>query len=139
MDKARRLQELSAIGGWIDENDEIEKDFIILGDMNIEDAEELASATPAGFLSLNDECRPTNTNVRSPKPYDHVMFQPRFTGEIDLQADMMVVNLIDRMKGHWGLDEPYPGEPYDHNRFRGYYSDHHPVVFHLVVPERDDD
>jgi hypothetical protein len=31
--------------------------------------------TPTGFLSLNDECRPTNTNINGPKPHDHVMFR----------------------------------------------------------------
>ena len=32
-----------------------EKDFIIVGDMNIEGIEELKKSTPEGFLSLNDE------------------------------------------------------------------------------------
>ena len=43
---ARRKHELGSIAAWIDANDETEKDFIVLGDCNIEDAEELADATP---------------------------------------------------------------------------------------------
>ena len=58
-EEQRRKHELSAIASWIEDQDEHEKDFIILGDMNIYDAEELADATPAGYLSLNDECVPT--------------------------------------------------------------------------------
>ena len=59
---ARRKQELAAIASWIETQDAKEHDFIILGDMNIEDEEELREATPDGFLSLNNECRQTNTN-----------------------------------------------------------------------------
>ena len=49
-DAARRKEELDTIAAWIDSHGAVEHDFIIVGDMNIEDAEELASATPAGFL-----------------------------------------------------------------------------------------
>lgn len=75
-DKARRRHELAAINSWITTRVTKEKDFIILGDCNIENAYELREDTPAGFLSLNDECRPTNTNVNGPKPYDHVFYRP---------------------------------------------------------------
>lgn len=135
--RARRKHELNAIAAWIDANDEIEKDFIILGDMNIQDVAELADTTPRDFVSLNDECRSTNTQDN--KPYDHVMFNPRFTTEIDQGFDMVVVNLVKTMKKFWAASGPYPGDPYDHNRFRQHYSDHHPVVFRMIVPEVDDD
>jgi len=49
-DQERRFEELSTIAGWIDNNDDQEKDFIILGDMNIKDEEELLSATPEGLF-----------------------------------------------------------------------------------------
>ena len=137
-DAARRKHELGSIATWVDANDEQEKDFIMLGDCNIEDAEELTDATPGGFLSLNDECRATNTNVRGPKPYDHVFFQPAFTVEIDRDHDMAVVNLVEAMRPHWQGTEPYPGEPYSHNEFRKWYSDHHPVVFRMEVGKDDD-
>lgn len=139
--KTRRKQELSAIAAWIDAHDEEEQDFIILGDMNIENAKELTDATPVGFLSLNDECRATNTNVNGPKPYDHVMFNPTFTTEIDKQFDFLVIDLIEAMREPWAESSTdlYPGDPYDHNQFRKFYSDHHPVVFRMILPDEDDD
>lgn len=139
-DKARRKQELTAISEWIDDNDDNEKDFIILGDMNIENATELADATPSGYLSLNDECRATNTNPNSPKPYDHVMYNITTTTEIDSVYDLKVIDLVEAMKASWSstVDE-YPGDPYNHNEFRQYYSDHHPVVFRIKATVEDDD
>jgi hypothetical protein len=119
--------------------DKSEKDFIILGDMNIYNTKELVKATPEGFLSLNDECRPTNTNLNSPQPYDHVMYRQQYTKEMDTDFDIVVIVLIKEMNPLWNLDAPYPGDPYDHNKFRKYFSDHHPVVFKLTVSEADDD
>ena len=137
--RARRAQELGAISAWIDAHDQAEHDFIILGDMNIENAKELAAVTPRGFISLNDECRPTNTNVNSPKPYDHVMVNTTWTNEVDLAYDMHVVNLLEELRDDWRSSDPYPGAPYNHTAFRAVYSDHHPVVFQLTVPAADDD
>lgn len=139
-DKQRRAHELTAITNWIGANDDTEKDFIILGDMNIKNHAELISATPQGFLSLNDECVATNTNVNGPKPYDHVMYNTTYTTEVDEEYDFRVVDLIDMMKHFWNQNEgTYPGNPYNHNEFRKYYSDHHPVVFRMIIPEQDDD
>jgi len=138
-ERARRRHELAAISDWIESVDESEKDFIILGDMNIYNANELEKATPEGFISLNDECRPTNTNLNSPEPYDHVMFRPKYTKEMDADFDMAVIDLIAAMEPLWKLDAPYPGDPYKHNEFRKYFSDHHPVVFKLTLPDTDDD
>ena len=72
----------------------------------------------APHVSLNDECRPTNTNVSGPKPYDHVMVSPAFTTEADWRFDLQVINLIEVMRGSWALPEPYPGDPYVHNTFK---------------------
>jgi endonuclease/exonuclease/phosphatase family metal-dependent hydrolase len=137
--RARRKHELATIAAWIHTKDQSEKDFIILGDMNIEDAKELADATPVGFLSLNDECRATNTNVKGPKPYDHVLFQPSFSTEVDHEFDLVVVNLIEAMRPRWLGPGAFPGDPYEHDAFRRFYSDHHPVVFRLKIPSADDD
>jgi len=135
----RRRHELATIASWIDTHDQTEKDFIILGDMNIKNADELEVATPDGYLSLNDECRPTNTNVNGPKPYDHIMFNTTHTGEIDQAFDFQVVDLIEAMRGWWDASTgAYPGDPYDHNRFRRYYSDHHPIVFRMTSTMDDD-
>jgi len=135
----RRKHELSAIAGWIYESESPEKDYIILGDMNIYNFKELVSLTPEDFISLNDECRATNTNLNSPKPYDHVMYRPKFTKEIDVGFDMAVVNLIEAMATYWNDDNTYPGKPYVHDEFRKYFSDHHPVVFRIKIPSSDDD
>lgn len=139
-DKNRRQHELAAIAEWVASNNDEEKDFIILGDMNIEDATELASATPSGYLSLNDECRPTNTNLNNPKPYDHIMYNTTFTTEIDSEFDLEVINLIEVMEDSWtSTEDEYPGDPYEHNLFKQCFSDHHPVVFKIKVPDEDDD
>jgi hypothetical protein len=136
----RREHELASIAAWIDDNDDEEQDFFIVGDMNIQDEHELATATPPGFLSLNDECRPTNTNTNGPKPYDHAMYRPAFTPEIDESFDFEVIDLIEAFRTGWTGTEAYPGgPPYDHNEFRAIYSDHHPVVFRFIVPDADDD
>jgi len=94
-------------------------------------------ATPPSFVSFNDECRATNT--KGEKPYGHVMFHPGYTTEFDLGFDMAVIDLIAVLRPRWTLPSPYPGDPYDHNAFRRYYSDHHPIVFRPSVPAVDDD
>ncbi len=134
-----RKNELEGIAAWIAENNESEKDFIILGDMNIQNAAELAKITPGGFVSLNDECRPTNTNPRSPKPYDHVMFNERFTSEMDRDFGLEIIDLVEAMRPLWSGSNPYPGDPYDGGKFGEFFSDHSPVVFQLRVPAHDDD
>ena len=58
--RVRRAQDLGVISAWIDSHDQAEHD-IIPGDMNIENAADFAAVTPPGFISLNDECQPTNT------------------------------------------------------------------------------
>jgi hypothetical protein len=138
--RARRVQELTAIGRWIDGHNSTEKDFIILGDMNLEDQRDLTDAMPRGLASLNDKLEPTNTNVNGPKPYDHVMFNPGTTTEIDRQFGFLILGLVERMKDYWGGTGPYPGdEPYHHDTFRKYYTDHNPVVFHVKTDQTDDD
>ena len=137
--KQRRLHELQSIDRWIRSRNQEEKDFIILGDMNIENTAELDAATPEGYLSLNKDCLPTNTNVRGPKPYDHVMFSTVYTTEIDQEYGFKVINLIEQMRPFWNSAEQYPGDPYNHNAFRAYYSDHHPVVFRIRTLATGDD
>lgn len=141
---ARRKHELTSISNWIAANSSTEKDIIILGDMNIYSQEELIAATPIGYKSLNDKCVRTNTLINADKdggarPYDHVMFSTTFTQqEIDTIYGFKVLNLIDLMRSYWKSAEPYPGDPYNHNAFRSYYSDHHPVAFQLIFTEDDD-
>jgi endonuclease/exonuclease/phosphatase family metal-dependent hydrolase len=140
--RARRKHELASIAAWISarEAESLERDYIVLGDMNIENAAELADATPAPFMSLNDECRPTNS--QKTKPYDHVMFRPGPTREIDRGFDMVVVDLVAETKSRWqaaGRTEIFPGDPYEHDAFRQRFSDHMPIVFRIAVPQSGDD
>lgn len=142
--KQIRKHELDAIKSWIDKNDSKEKDFIILGDMNIENKKELNEIIPTGYVSLNDECRRTNTLINNTadsgaRPYDHVMYRPRYTSnEIDEKFDLVVLNLIKLMKPTRVSKVRYPGDPYNHNLFRQYYSDHDPVIFRLKLTKDDD-
>lgn len=44
------------------------------------------------------------------------------------------------MRDEWDATQgDYSGEPCGHNRFRAFYSDHHPVVLRLHIPDADDD
>jgi len=65
--------------------------------MNIEDAEELADATPSGLISLNDQIR--NTNANGPKLYDHAMLDTMVTAEADIDYGFKILNLIEVMEG----------------------------------------
>jgi len=139
--RERRKTELNAIAEWVDANDDgVEKDFIILGDMNIYTASELQNIIPDGFISLNDECRKTTTSSKNEYCYDHVMYRPAHTSEIDTVYDLKTINLIEAMEQFWNSENgEYPGEPYDRHKFPVYYSDHYPVTFKLTVPLSDDD
>jgi hypothetical protein len=139
---ARRKVELAGIGSWMAQKytQAGERDYIVLGDMNLQNVTELHADAPANFISLNEACVPTNTNVNGPKPYDHVMFNPTFTTEIDRAYGFKVINLIDAMRPTWTSPDTYPGgPPYRHDDFRFAYSDHHPVVFRIKLPAHDDD
>ncbi|MFN7454830.1 MAG: hypothetical protein ACK5RO_09255 [Pseudobdellovibrionaceae bacterium] len=144
--KARRHHEISNIYQWIEIQKEkiSERDYLVLGDFNIEDNEELQvhlNISPQGqaWKSLNTEAKfMTNTNVRSPKPYDHVFLFSDPTQEVAVLENFQVISLIEQTKSLWTLSSVFPGDPYDHTQFRMSYSDHHPVLFKANF-ERDDD
>ncbi len=135
----KREEELFGIAEWIDINDENEKDFILLGDMRIEDSEELQAITPEGFVSLYDECIRTNILLNKKpgngaKTYDHIMYRSGFTSdEADEELGMVVLDIIDVMEGSWELEDPYPVEPYDNNLFKQFYSDHNATIIENVA------
>ncbi len=142
--RKRRAEELHATAQWIRAQQEShpEKDYVILGDMNIYNEAELSAATPEGFISLNTAAQfATNTNVRNPFPYDHVMVAPLQTPEIPTENNFVVLNLLELAKKYWQLTEPYPGYPsdYQHDKFRAYFSDHHPVGFFVYPTNVDSD
>ena len=107
--------------------------------MNVNHAEELKEILPFGFVSLNDRCRSTVTDISSPKPTDHVLFNPIQMYKIDNQFDLKILDLSDALGEMWRQDDPYPGTPYNHKRFKKYYADHYPLLFRLTIPRKDDD
>ncbi|KAB1443573.1 endonuclease/exonuclease/phosphatase family protein [Pseudodesulfovibrio senegalensis] len=135
---ARRAHEFESMFAWIDGQKSQERDYVILGDMNIEDCEELAGIMPAGYASLNGDCIPTNTNPNGPKPYDHVIYNTAYSAQELSDNRFQVVDLVNAMGELWDPNEGvFPGNPYNHKGFRMRYSDHHPVAF--VVSTRSDD
>tara|TARA_R110002012_G_scaffold322063_1_gene554412 strand:- start:237 stop:1328 length:1092 start_codon:yes stop_codon:yes gene_type:complete len=138
--RARRKHELESIYSWVDEHDDKEKDFIIVGDMNLYSCNVLKTMDIGEFITLNSNCLNTNTNINGPEPFDHVLYRGKFTTEIDLEYGFTVTNLITAMKAPWYEDftHEYPGEPYNHNPFRARFSDHHPVSFKLESASDDD-
>lgn len=142
--RTRRRSELATISQWVHDHDQFEKDFIILGDMNIENAAELSQDTPAGFVSLNKNCLPTTCSAANGKnsPFDHVMYQPQHTTtcELDTTYGFHVVDLVEAVRPTWlATNGPFPGDPYVDTKFAPLYSDHRPVFFRMTVPATDDD
>jgi hypothetical protein len=139
---ARRKHEIASIVKWVESQNSSEGDYLILGDTNIQSKAELNSTLPQGWGSLNAECRSTNTNPNTPKPYDQVFYRaPKSDKEIDGVFGFEVINLAEEMKDRWPhfSSSVYPGKPYVHDKFRTAYSDHNPVVFKIVDDGRDDD
>ncbi|WP_432454824.1 hypothetical protein ACRRS0_05050 [Agarivorans sp. QJM3NY_29] len=136
-DASRRKHELSSVANWIEARTSVETDYFIVGDMNFEDCDEISKALPDGFSALNQGsgCLATNTNLNGPKPYDNLLYH---AGAKDSLAttELEVIDLIEAMRVSWYEDfsTPYPGDsPYNHDAFRQRYSDHHPVLFKVVV------
>ncbi len=136
----KRKDEILAIQEWVLKNDSQEKDFFILGDMNLEDQEELLDALPPDFpdpgrqqhwVSLNGTlfadrpAVPTNTipKPKSQRPYDHVFLNVSATSEQEcprlikvagkLEPNFQVIPLREAMRPRWQKLHPgqsYPGE-----------------------------
>ena len=106
--------------------------------MNINNKAELENTIPAGFVSLNDECDKTNT-AKTAKPYDHVMYNHRWTTEMDAEFDQKEMLLVELMEPLWKGPGSYPGKPYNRWQFPKYFSDHRPIHFKMNIPNEDDD
>lgn len=141
-DTIRRKTELASIAEWIDDNDNAEQDFFIVGDMNFEDCAEIDEITPTGLSALNSGSDCINTNVNSNgKPYDNVLFTAAGGEELQANEGLEVINLIRAMTQPWESEfsQPYSPDSAAHrNNFRTRFSDHHPIVFRLRVAEDDD-
>lgn len=139
----RRKVELSSIQNWIQSKREqqSERDYVVIGDCNIEGNKELSSLVNFDFISLNQlALLMTNTNINSPKPYDHVFFDPLSSTEISATKGLEVISLVNEMRKTWSvMNGDYPGDQYNHNLFRFYYSDHNPIKITIDLPDQDDD
>ncbi len=135
--RAKRHSELAAIAEVVRMSSEYEKDFLILGDMNIENVQELQQTIPTSFAALGGT---VPTNVAGTAPYDQVFFRPEYTTQVDQETGCVVFDLIAAMQPTWNHPElTYPGEPYVHDLFRQYYSDHNPIGFIFRLPDADSD
>lgn len=140
--RARRKEELGAIARYVERESQgqgSEKDWFVLGDMNIQSCDELEDVLPARFVSLNDECRDTVPSTAN-KPYDHVLYRPDLTQHVDTRYDMVVEDLVEAVRHRWTVigDGPYPGDPYKSRIFPRYFSDHNPISFRITDGVDDD-
>lgn len=124
-DRKRRYHELNSIFSWITDvsTASTERDFIVLGDMNVYDCERLDSYLVEGFIRANTEC--LNSNLKMTEPYDQVLYVNEYTKINGYQ----VLNLYDTFE--------IPKET-KNKEVIAKYSDHHPVFFN-IVSEVDDD
>jgi len=133
----KRKHEIDTVITWINKHNKTEKDFIIAGDMNIENNKELTLFLPSNYISLNNHCLATNTTPLRPRPYDHVIFNPAKTNEV--QQYFEVMDLVEIMERHWDHSKGvYPGNPYNHNLFSQFFSDHNPIIFKVNISHDDD-
>jgi endonuclease/exonuclease/phosphatase family metal-dependent hydrolase len=141
----QRGKELIAITDYAKSQWVNEKDFLIVGDMNIQSCSEFASVLPVQWQSLNDECRATNVasakNPDNQKPFDHVMYFSNYTSrDLDLVYDMQVVDLFNQYFPQWAAENPNAAASSSWvNSFGSVFSDHYPVTFKMVYGVADDD
>ncbi|WP_295890943.1 hypothetical protein [uncultured Vibrio sp.] len=131
-DVLRRAEELERIYGWVESKQDFDKNFIILGDMNFKNCSEISTAVPKEYTAMNkgSSCKATNLSKVS-KPYDNVLFLKTNSKDVKYSEGITVIDLITTMEDYWPTEsvEPYPGIPFDGNKFSQYYSDHNPVAF----------
>ncbi len=141
----QRKEELAFITNYINSSTDGEKDYLIVGDMNIQSSSEYSNILPQNWLSLNDECVITNLaaskKASSGKPYDHVMYEAQYSAtDIDTAFGMQVIDIFTPFYLEWAQEFPTSASsPYWVASFASYYSDHHPVAFRLVYGVEDDD
>jgi hypothetical protein len=146
-----RAREIVQIQKWIAAHNAktAERDYIILGDMNIVDGRQLQSikttvaaemaalGLPGGdtLASLNQASVPTNVSTNDPKPFDQVIFDTKNTTEIVRSkahgADMILIDLAKKFK----FDADFGGVS---SNFIKAYSDHVPLMFVMKIGNDDD-
>lgn len=140
-----RRDELQSIESYTRSQASNEKDFIVVGDMNIQSVAEFQRALPANWESLNNECRSTNLaaarNPDNQKPYDHVVYCPEFTAnDLDLEFDMQILDIYERFYADWATQNASSAASSSWvTSFGAVFSDHYPVTFRLKYGVKDDD
>lgn len=138
--RERRSNEIRELFDWVDSQQELNKDFIVLGDCNIYKIEEFKKYESAGVYSLNNECVSTNTKLyedpKKGKPYDHVFYN-RFSEDEIVKSSFAVVDIMEIIR-QLNTDKVFPYEPYEHDLFRTRFSDHVPVSFSYVLGKDQD-
>lgn len=123
--KERRYHELASTIKWVNEKQKSnsERDYIILGDMNVYDCDVLDSHLTSGFTRASKEC--LNTNFKRSEPYDQVLYNKLYTS-------ISNYSVVDMFKEY---NIPRDMKYKDIIKI---YSDHHPVFFELLNGEDDD-
>lgn len=139
-DRQCRKNELSELFKWSTNQWESNKDFIVLGDCNIYNQEELLPFQTIGLQTLNANFISTNTKMYESsdkgEPYDHV-FHFSSTAEDLVPGSFKVIDLIAELKS-FQHSITIPLEPYVHDLFRTAFSDHVPVSFQLISGKDSD-
>ncbi len=124
-DADRRYHELKTLVSWVftQAAKGPERDYILLGDMNVYDCDVLDRRLDDLFVRANKEC--LNSNLKRTEPYDQVLFIEAYT---DI-SDYAVIDLYETFS--------IPSST-QNKEVIAKYSDHHPVFF-TVVGMGDDD
>lgn len=141
-DKAIRHLEFKGIYEWINLSATKNKDYIVLGDCNVEDLEELKSLIVDPFeekyQSLNSACVSTNTKryeaESKGKPYDHIFVNAFFNEDL-VYGSFQAVDLQMYLEKVGRSEEFFP---YAHDYFRTRLSDHLPVTFKIITGKDTD-
>lgn len=128
-----RADEFAFMFQWIAGAIPPDEAVFIVGDMNLSGAAELASVLSENWTSLNAQCEKTNT-ASSHECYDHVIFDTSKQTSVVVIGSFEVIDLVDEMRVFWDVSlGPYVGDPYVHDEFLQYYSDHRPISFEFSV------
>lgn len=140
-DVQTRSQELAAISTWVSERENGETHYVILGDMNFRDCEELLAGIPPGFIfpdpQINGACIDTSTSPNQEHPYDFAFHTNAV--QMDPIVGLCVIDLVASLSAIWNpLGEPI-NQAYAEYGFVDVFSDHNPIAFRIEVPLGDSD
>lgn len=124
-DADRRYHELHSLVSWVFAKAATtsERDYILLGDMNVYNCKVLKQRLDPLFSLANTRCQ--NSNLKMTEPYDQVLYIEQYT-------DIDKYEVIDMYKV-FNIPTSTPN-----NEVIAKYSDHHPVFFTIVGIGDDD-